>query len=299
MQYRKIALVTVACAALTGCAHPDAVIFVTNTSLGINVESKPPTVNLAYDRTEGYFGPVYDDGALPPVVASIQTDGKVFNPSVRQVYATGQAAALAVGAQNASASDPALTGRKSSTFFGTTTTVGFKAGFDATTNAPDSLIFGYRRTEFSYIPLGTDKKTGNDTYASALASVDSNTNTVGTSGVTGVGGAGLTHSQFIATGVAADALATSQKIRDAFGALSQNAFAPSVLVFQSALKKIGAHLPDDATAFKADLPAFVEKAYTTDPMKSHLEAFADKQSFLDYLSHNPSTAENLADKNGL
>ena len=100
MQHHKAVLIALACAALTGCTTPDAVLFVTDTSIGINVESKPPTVSVAYDRTEGFVGPRYDNGAIPPVVASLQTGGNVFNPKIRQVYATGTAAVRAVGTPN-------------------------------------------------------------------------------------------------------------------------------------------------------------------------------------------------------
>ena len=37
---------------------------------------------------------------IPPVVASLQTGGNVFNPKIRQVYATGTAAVRAVGTPN-------------------------------------------------------------------------------------------------------------------------------------------------------------------------------------------------------
>ena len=227
MRYHKGILVALACAGLGGCANPDSVLFVTDTSLGINVESKPPTVSVAYDRIEGYIAPRYDNGALPPVVASIQTGGNVFNPTIRQVYATGQAAVRAVGG-DAPASNPALTGGRRLAFFGTATTVGFKAGFDTGAAVPDSLLFGYRRMEFSFIPLGTDSKTGSDTYASALASVDSNTSTTGTGGVSGANGVGLTHSQFIATGLAADVLATNPAIRKSFQTIGADSVASSL-----------------------------------------------------------------------
>ena len=43
---------------LTGCASRlDTVVFVTKTSLGVDVEQTPPTASIAYDRVEGYFGP--------------------------------------------------------------------------------------------------------------------------------------------------------------------------------------------------------------------------------------------------
>lgn len=246
MRYRQIVLAGLGCAALAGCAHPDAVLFVTNTSLGINVESKPPTVSVAYDRTEGYIAPRYDNGALPPVVASIQTGGNIFNPKIRQVYATGQAAVRATGDGSEPSSNPNMTGGRQLAFFGTNTTVGFKVGFDGQATVPDTFLFGYRRKEFSYIPLGTDPKTGNDTYASALASVDSNTATTGTGGVAGAAGIGLDHAQFIATGLAADNLARNDAITRAFRTIAAGSVTAS-LSPEDRAKAIAAGNADAAT----------------------------------------------------
>ena len=286
MQHRQAVLVALACASLAGCANPDSVLFVTDTSLGINVESKPATASVAYDRIEGYIAPRYDNGALPPVVASIQTGGSIFDPRIRQVYATGAAAVRAVGTDNAPASNPQLSGGRKLAFFGTSTTVGFKAGFDTGTAVPDSLLFGYRRKEFSFIPLGTttDASGTHDTYASALASVDSNTTTLGTGSVTGAAGVGLTHSQFIATGLAADTLATN---------------AMNAPAFENSLQKVSALLPADPTGFRSSLPGVVAKAYpdATSPVAVKLNSFASKDDLMAYLNGEPIITENLADMN--
>src|SRR6187455_573354 len=86
-------LLTLAAACLlAACNDPNTVLFVTNSSLGINFDSKPATANIAYDRVEGFIGPRFENGGAPPAVASIQTDGNIFNPTVRQTYATGSAA---------------------------------------------------------------------------------------------------------------------------------------------------------------------------------------------------------------
>ncbi|HXC57449.1 MAG TPA: hypothetical protein VNU97_19275 [Rhizomicrobium sp.] len=300
MQHHKAVLAALACAALGGCTQDSNVLFVTDTSLGINVDSKPPSVSVAYDRIEGYIAPRYDNGALPPVVASIQTGGNVFNPSIRQVYATGAAAVIVTGTPNAPNSPANLVGGRRLAFFGTSTSVGLKVGFDAPASVPDSFLFGYRRKEFSFIPLGTvtDAAGPHDTYASALASVDSNTSTSG-GGVTGLGGVGLTHSQFIATGLAADTLATNSRVRSAFGQLAEASLAPSVTVFQGALQKISDLLPADPTAFKAALPGFVSKAYPdpTNVMAQKLDSFTSKDDLMAYLKGEPDTAELLASRN--
>src|SRR5471032_100377 len=212
-----ILLLSASAVALAGCASPqDTVVFVTNTSLGINVESKPPTASIAYDRTEGYIGPRSANGGMPPVVASVQTNGNVFNPQIRQVYATGAAAVLVTSPNGTETGPSDMTGTDDKmAFFGTTTTVGLKVGFDDTGN-PDSLVFGFKRKELSVIPLGSDGT--KRVYPSVLASVDT---TVGSSTLKDTG---LTISQYFATGKAAEMLASSNDVvRKSFTTLANNA----------------------------------------------------------------------------
>lgn len=197
-----------------GCAYRDSVLFVTKTSLGIDVDSKPPSASIAYDRVEGFLGPRYDNGGVPPVVGRLQTDGAVFNPRVRQLYATGSAAAL-VADQNASAGPTELKGKKMFMFFGTTTSTGLKVTFMG--QYPDSFHIGYRRKEFSFIPLGHTKNSAGedvDIYPSVLATLD-NRLQVGTNPVSGPT-SGLQVGQLFATGVAADEYARSDVVRQLF-----------------------------------------------------------------------------------
>lgn len=205
---------------LTGCANPDSVLFVTDSTIGIDVDNKPPTASIAYDRIEGYIGPRYQNGAVPPVVGSIETGGSVFDPKIRQVYATGAAAVKAVGTTNAPDGPTVLSGdptQKRLVFFGTTTTLGLKVGFSGD-GYPDSLTFGYKRKEFSFIPLGSQVIDGvtTDVYPSVLASIDTTTT------ATSLKGTGLTNKQFFATGQAAETLATNSSVADAFKKISKD-----------------------------------------------------------------------------
>ena len=205
--------------ALAGCAAPDHVLFVTKTSIGIDFDSKPATVSLAYDRIEGYVAPRYANGEIPPVVASVKSDGRIFNPLIRQFYATGDAAVIATGGKASGRRQP-MTGTRKLMFFGTTTTTGIKVGF--TTTLPDSFVFGFKRKEFSYIPLGT-VGTGDlayDVYPSVLASIDTAAN-VSIDGKTG--DTSLTNSQFFATGTAARQLAATPTITEGFKAIAREA----------------------------------------------------------------------------
>jgi len=225
----SVCLIVSACALLSGCASPqDTVVFVTNTSFGINVESKPPAASIAYDRTEGYIGPRTANGGIPPVVASLQTSGDVFQPKVRTLYATGDAAVGVVSPAGPPTSNGDLTaGDNKMAFFGTTTTIGLKVGFDPTAGTPDSLVFGFKRKELSVIPLGTDG--GKLHYPSVLASIDT---TVADGALKDTG---LTIAQYFATGQAANVLAgTNGTVRQSFQAVTNNAMIATLTPAQQA-----------------------------------------------------------------
>lgn len=226
MNLLKAATCAASVLVLSGCANVDKVLFVTDTSFGINIDTKPATASIGYDRNEGYFGPRYQNGAAPPVLASLETGGNVFNPEIRQLYATGQAAAKAVNSEAVSGPTSLSpdTGRKLMVF-GTSTNFGVKVGF-GTAAYPDSFSFGYKRKEMSWIPLGVGQaivkgkdRNGADTeivvpvhvYPSVLGTIDTTIATTGT-----VDGTGLTSRQFFATGEAAEALAVTegQALRD-------------------------------------------------------------------------------------
>lgn len=133
--------------ALAGCASSDHVLFVTKTSVGIDFDSKPGTASLGYERIEGYVAPRYDNGEIAPVVASVKSDGGIFDPRIRQIYATGDAAVVVAGGEDPTDKRP-LKGERKLMFFGTTATTGMKIGF--TTGLPASVVFGFKRKEFSY-----------------------------------------------------------------------------------------------------------------------------------------------------
>lgn len=201
---------------LSACVTKNSVLFVTKTSLGIDLDTKPANVSISYDRVEGYVGARYDSGAIPPVLTSISSNAKIFNPAIRQVYATGDAA-YNIALENTSLGNTPkpLTGDKKLMFFGTTTTTGLKVGF--TSNFPDSLLFGYKRKEFSFIPLGRHNDA--DVYPSVLASIDTGA-TAGLQKETT-----LRTKQFFATGSVAEALGTKGYIQEDFKEKARDAFA--------------------------------------------------------------------------
>ena len=183
---------------LTSCGTADHAVFVTKTSLSVlDAETAPAGVSIAYDRTEGFFGPAYQNGAAAPVTAIIQSNGNVVKPKIKQLYATGNASEIIAG--RTPTDRPDLVGDKQPMFFGTTTNIGLKLAFAAKQPVPTSVNFGYKRKEASFIPIG--KQDGKDHYPSVIGSID-NTNLAKDRG-----GADLNVVQFFATGAAADSLA--------------------------------------------------------------------------------------------
>ena len=196
---------------LTGCAANDTAIFVTKTSLSIiDADSTPPNISIAYNRDEGYFGPRYNSGAVPSVFASIRSDGNIINPKIDQLYATGNAAEIATGVDpsKVTVDTSQMTGDEELMFFGTTTSIGFKVDIGPNF-VPKGLLLGFRRKEYSVIPLATDAKTkvggkAVKAYPSVIAAI----NTVGESKREGDAlSVDLDNRQYFATGVAAEKMA--------------------------------------------------------------------------------------------
>lgn len=199
---------------LGGCASlEDHAIFVTKSSIDIGFDTTPPTVNIGYDRIEGYLGPRYEDGRIPPVAGSIRTKGNVFDREVRQVYATGKAATTVTNL-GGSAPDPCKptvdcpveSDKHKTMFFGTTTSIGLKLSFGQPALI-DSFSLGYKRKELSIIPI-----TESGHFPSVLATLD--TEVEPEAGATTRWDA----KQFFATGKAAEQLAMNQDVKRMFEA---------------------------------------------------------------------------------
>ena len=198
---------------MPGCASTDRVVFVTSTEIGIGADAKIGNVNIGYDRNELVIGPAYPEtGAAPPVFARIETNLKVFNPQIKQLYATGEAANIVTG-NPVTGQAKGLTGKRRAMFFGTSTNLGLKVHF--TGQAPDSFNFGYKRRVLSVIPLQKDDPSISnkpDMYASVIAGLEMTAN------ATSFADTGIKLSQFIATGTAAENLAKNEDIQEIFTA---------------------------------------------------------------------------------
>ena len=220
--------------ALAGCANPRYGVFATSTNLGIDADVTAGKVVIGYDRTEGFVGPGYPEtGTAPSVFGFIESDQNVFNPKVRQLYATGSAAELVTQDKTP---DPLKDlkpeeslGPSKIMVFGTTTSIALRIGYGPNALLPDSISFGYKRREASLIPVLPATAATPETaatpakYVSTLASIDMNTTTS-----TGLSKATVGVRQFFATGNAARNLAADKIIRgiyrlEAEGALSAGA----------------------------------------------------------------------------
>lgn len=159
---------------LGACASPrENAIFVTKTSLSVmDMESMPVSVTVAFDRTEGYVGPRFNDGRVYPVVGYLEATGEGLSRDVKQTYATGCAAKMLTKQQAPSAPDcppitPSATQEKQPVmFFATSTTLGLKIALQAASVVPESFTFGYKRKEASIIPVDENRQ------PSVLASLD-------------------------------------------------------------------------------------------------------------------------------
>lgn len=193
----KILIIIIACQ-VCACTSQNNAVFVTSTSLSLlEADSKPSGVSIGFKRVEGYIGPNNADGSAPPVFASIESDQKVFNPRIRQLYATGDAAIIASGGKVKNKTETKKTTQVM--FFGTSTNIGLTIG--TTSDVPDSFNFGYKRKEMSVIPL--IEYDHGFSYPSVLASIDSTEK--GNEGT--ARDSSLSTSQFFAAGKAADQLA--------------------------------------------------------------------------------------------
>ena len=153
MSTRRVSIVLSLALMVAGCAsRPDTVVFVTKSSLGVDVEQTPPSASIAYDRVEGYFGPRYESGAVPPVLAVFMTNGQLLDRQVKQLYATGDAARALLAPAAPLPSDPEQGGDFKPMFFGSSTTVGLKIGYEAG-GSTSTFTLGYKRKELSVIPV--------------------------------------------------------------------------------------------------------------------------------------------------
>ncbi len=201
------------------CGRTDRLTLTTSTEIAASADPAIGQVNIGYDRTELVVTPNNPNtGAVPSVVASLNSNNNPFSPKVEQVFATGQAADAAVGKTVSSSSGvlPVDDDRRV-LVFGTSTNIGLNASFE--TEGLPNAVFGYKRRESATIPLSEEQIMANQT-SSVLAAVSINADTQS------VNQTGLSVRQFMATGTAAEGLAKTNCVRINFVGEATKATAP-------------------------------------------------------------------------
>jgi len=294
MNMKSVLVACVLGGILSACAQDDRAVFVTSSSIGINADSVSHSASFAYDRIEGFFAPIYPGGVIPPVVASIESGGGIFDPQIRQVYATGNAAWYATRKPS---DDPEgiavrpMTARNSNAvaFFGTSTTFGAKVAFGEVT--PIDFVLGFRRKEASVLPIRgegqREDKRPADIYPSVFASFDSITNTSGDQTLD------IDLEQFFATGIAAEALASESGVRDAFRSVAQEAAEGRLSGLRES--RIKRAVTDANTIDQTALASLIARSDLEDTRKTTLLEQKTIGAFMSEIRSRPSDIESLHD----
>jgi hypothetical protein len=223
----------------------NSTLFLTQSNIGLDVETKPPSAEVSISRREGVLEPAFEGGQTPPVMAGFRNTSNPISRllfGVQSTFAGGDAAlALSQGSGGAIAGhDSALclskapdpqhhlawdvsVPKKGSTvplFFTTDAILGLRAAWTGAAGpSPDSLQLGFNRKEAAWAPIfGTDAATckipGTNQAGSYvvwmpsfLASLEARTQ-VGKPSETGV-----TWIEYFATGNSATALANRDDVR--------------------------------------------------------------------------------------
>ncbi|MEJ6077624.1 hypothetical protein MT391_03605 [Vibrio sp. 1-Bac 57] len=232
MNIKLCTLITFSCFSLWGCSlGKDSILFVTKTSVAIDVDTNPLTFDVGYGRYEGSIAPVAEDGEILPLLASVNAkstiSSDVFGAGVSQNFGVGNAAVIMtqyLGSEsnpidNESVDFSELISKPASIkgkindntrryFFGTKTTLGFTTSFAPERGyMPDSITLGYKRKELAYVPIKQNLTAGTLSIPSMIA-------TTGNSENAGINESGFSISQFYATGKAASYLAANPTIRN-------------------------------------------------------------------------------------
>jgi hypothetical protein len=168
---------------LSGCAVGyNSTLFYTQSNIGLDAETKPPTAEISIARREGVIEPGFEGGQTPPVIAGFRNHSGPFSRfffGVQSTFAGGDAAeALSQGPRGPDVNQVSglclseepkppwfsflsipKKGEVMPFAFGTDTVFGLKVAWSGTAGPfPDSLRLGFNRKEAAWAPLfGTDK----------------------------------------------------------------------------------------------------------------------------------------------
>jgi hypothetical protein len=157
----------------TGCRQ--RLVFATHTSLGLDVSGTaqyPNKVSLSHNRYEAAIVPRKADGEAHSVFGGLDSDISFWKGSIiKQTFATGEAANLATGGQEARLRSTS-NDSKAPLVFVTATTFGLHLSAGESQMAPN-LLMGYRRSETSVIPVPDSTQEVRSVYADILINTKS------------------------------------------------------------------------------------------------------------------------------
>lgn len=252
----------------TGCNQLNKrVVFATKTQLGLDVSGTaqvPDKVSFTYGRFEGAIVPRSINGDAYSVYGGLDADVNFFgDQTIKQVFATGDAAIIAADSSKTNATDANLEGKKGekkknkekpstrSLFFVTDTAYGLKLSAGKQDISP-TLMMGFKRVEGAIIPVDKTEKEVRSVYADlSINTRQRSTNNEGTA-ISFPNNKGVRIIQGFATGKAADLRATDANVKKALQTVSS----PSAF-------KAGTSVPIDTNAV-----ALVAKHFASKPANS-------------------------------
>ncbi|MCP4263316.1 MAG: hypothetical protein GY774_38285 [Planctomycetes bacterium] len=179
--------------AIMGCGIGyNKTLFFTKTNVGLDADSRPPTLEVTISRREGVIAPTFEDGNTPPVLASFSVDVNgvaALFAGISSTFAGGDAAVTMAKLYDDSDEDVESRKYKPSCFdssiklseepkysdwfgnvdqsrkllkkgeiepfiFGTDTSFGLKVAWSGVTaQVPDTVKLGFNRKEFALAPV--------------------------------------------------------------------------------------------------------------------------------------------------
>lgn len=225
------------------------IAFISKTTSGLELSTTPLTLSLDIGRVEGVIAPQFEKGKQIPVMASFKTQNAgLFAPNFGSAFAVGDAAKTMAGLYDDATpfnwqervaalegnpnidstlhlveepdpgswlgkdlDDEYRQNKVQPVFFGTDTSLGVKVGWSGMTSAvPDSATAGYRRKEFTLVPITMEINSPTDHQmraSSLIATADAAINASGKPSLDSV------YTQYFATGDAATLLAMQHGVR--------------------------------------------------------------------------------------
>ena len=235
---------------LSACAGHNHILFMTKSNVGLDFDSKPPTLEVTVSRKEVVIAPSFEGGQMPPVAASFKPKAGAgsgfgnFFLGVDQTFEGGDAA-VAMASLYSSDKTPAPASRTNynsaltltqpprytgffrrvpgpgetrSFIFGTDTSLGLKAAWSgAGGQFPDTVRLGFNRKEFAWAPIFVASNPPANTNAAATYSVKMPSFLATIQGKIDVGtsNGGISALQYFAAGESATLLALQPAVREA------------------------------------------------------------------------------------